>query len=99
MNLSDLAPGDIVLREFAGEPMRLVYIGTRDGLIYAGFGADLCWTFDVATGAEVDDGLRWGPAYGRTGSYLSGVVRQDPAVDLEAVARVWQEILAKPAGA
>lgn len=28
------------------------------------------WTFDRATGAEVDVGLEWGPDFGKTGSYL-----------------------------
>ena len=29
------------------------------------------WTFDVETGAEIDDELRWGPKWGATGSMLS----------------------------
>lgn len=28
------------------------------------------WTFDKATGMEVDEGLRWGPQYGVTGTYI-----------------------------
>lgn len=95
LNLSGLAPGDIVLRELVGEPMKLAYIGTRAGLIYAGFGPDFYWTFDLATGAEVDDDLSWGPAYGRTGSYLVGIEPQDPAVDIEKVLEVWMELTAK----
>lgn len=95
MDLANLTPGDIVLREFSAAPMRLPYFGTRDGLIYAGFGLSLYWTFDVATGAEVDDGLSWGPVYGRTGSYLSAVERQDPKVDVDNVLKVWQELTAK----
>lgn len=38
---------------------------TKDGAIFLG-----PWTFDRDTGWEEDSKLRWGNAYGRTGSYL-----------------------------
>jgi hypothetical protein len=95
MDLSDLAPGDVVLRILADEPMKLAYLGTRAGLIYAGFGPDLCWTFDVATGMEVDDEIGWGPAYGRTGSYIAGLERQNPAINHQTIAAAWAELSAR----
>jgi hypothetical protein len=29
-----------------------------------------CWTFDLKTGVEEDAELKWGVAFGRTGTYL-----------------------------
>lgn len=37
------------------------------------------WSFDRATGAEVDHGLGWGPMYGRTGTFLIGLADETPS--------------------
>ena len=58
--------GDTVTRMLAGViPMQLVVTFVGDGLIKCGD-----WTFDQATGAEIDDYLDWGPPPKMTGSYL-----------------------------
>lgn len=72
-DLDQVRVGDVGLRYF-GEgfgPMRLRMTEVADELISCGGGHG--WTFDRATGAEIDDELGWGPAYGITGSYLAGV--------------------------
>lgn len=72
--------GDRVTRVFgAGVTMPMVVVKVAGGLITCnaleggspvlGPGAEL-WTFDAETGAEIDHDLRWGPQYGRTGTYL-----------------------------
>ncbi len=64
--LRDLRAGDRVLRTFGSHPaMTLTTTEVGGGLIRCG-----PWTFDRETGAEVDEDLQWGPAFGRTGSYI-----------------------------
>jgi hypothetical protein len=61
-----LKPGDTVTRMLGGVvPMVMV---VERNVIHCGGG----WTFDAATGAEIDEELGWGPAPGITGSYLIG---------------------------
>lgn len=73
-NDEDISPwrsvsiGDIVVRMLAGAPMPLTVTAADDERIYCGGSGG--WTFDRATGVEVDDELGWGPAYGITGSFL-----------------------------
>jgi hypothetical protein len=68
--------GDKLTRNMAGLMMPMVVrdIGptkivcdaiTESGAIFPGG-----WTFDIATGIEIDDDLEWGPAYGRSGSFI-----------------------------
>lgn len=47
-------------------PMDMRVERIDDGVIYMVGG----WTFDAATGAEIDDDLGWGPDKGVTGSHL-----------------------------
>lgn len=79
-NFRSLRVGDNVIR-LMGEavPMRMRVLKVDGGLIYAthdkvsrakAIRDDLIWTFDAETGAEVDPGLGWGPAYGITGTRL-----------------------------
>jgi hypothetical protein len=64
--LAKLQPGNVVTRMLGGElPMMLRVTKITDDLIFCGD-----WTFDRATGAEVDEELGWGPQFGVTGSYL-----------------------------
>ena len=66
MSFEHLREGDVVTRMLGGQvPMPLHVSKVDDTLIHCG-----PWTFDRKTGAEVDHDLGWGPAYGRTGSYL-----------------------------
>lgn len=60
--------GDTVVRNMAGIKMPLKVTSLSDNEIVCG-----PWTFDRATGAEIDDELAWGPKYGVTGSFLEGV--------------------------
>jgi hypothetical protein len=62
--------GDIVTRIIGGVPMRLRVAMVDEMLIYCGSTDERAWMFDRRRGAEVVHRLRWGPAYGRTGSYL-----------------------------
>lgn len=75
-----LKVGDHVVRLLAGEVlMEMVVLAVDETLITCNAlehgqlalppGASL-WTFDRATGIEVDHLLRFGPTYGRTGSAL-----------------------------
>lgn len=58
--------GDTVTRMLAGVvPMPLKVTELTETLIVCG-----AYTFDRATGAEIDEELGWGPAYGQTGSML-----------------------------
>jgi len=63
----DVVAGDTVTRILGGYPMLLRVTSVDEHLIHCGPSG---WTFDRLTGAEVDDDLGWGPAYGITGSYL-----------------------------
>lgn len=82
-------PGDHVLRQFPGErdfesgiQMKLVVTDIDDELIYCGPKGS-GWTFDRATGAEVDHDLRWGPMYGITGTFLVGLADEGAPLDGE----------------
>jgi len=62
-----LKPGDKVTRMLAGTiPVELTVNLVKNGLIVAGG----LWTFDAETGAEIDEGLNWGPPPLSTGSFL-----------------------------
>lgn len=64
--LATLKVGDLVGRNLGGAALMLLKVtAITDDLIVCG-----AWTFDIRTGDEVDDDLRWGPKYGITGSYL-----------------------------
>ena len=76
MKFDYLNPGDRVLRSFAGAGMEMIVRSKQestiicdalqaDGSIFPGE-----WTFDLTTGAEVDEDLGWGPQFGITGSFL-----------------------------
>ena len=66
MNAMHVLPGDTVTRMLAGiTPMSLLVDSVDETLIHCG-----PYTFDRATGAEVDEELGWGPQFGTTGSFL-----------------------------
>jgi len=68
---SHIKAGDVVTRMLAGTvPMQLRVTEVDEELIYCGTPGQ-GWSFDRQTGAEVDDDLGWGPAYGITGSFLT----------------------------
>jgi hypothetical protein len=77
--------GDHVLRKFSGSrdfesgaTMELIVTEVDDELIYCG-PKGIGWSFDRATGAEVDHDLRWGPIYGMTGTFLVGFADGNPS--------------------
>ena len=62
----NLKVGDLVTRWLAGTiPMTLRVTGISHAIVEC---AD--WTFDRATGAEIDEDLGWGPPPRMTGSYI-----------------------------
>jgi hypothetical protein len=64
--LNELKVGDTVTRWLAGSiPMTLPVTAVTETTIEC---AD--WTFDRATGAEIDEYLDWGPPPKMTGSYI-----------------------------
>lgn len=65
MNAPAAIVGHFAIRNMAGIEMKLRITEVSDTLITCGG-----WTFDRATGAEVDEELGWGPQ--GTGSYLTG---------------------------
>ena len=66
MTIQDVKVGDTVLRMLAGVcPVNLLVSEVTPDRIICGD-----WEFCATTGAEIDDMLGWGPAYGRTGSFL-----------------------------
>jgi hypothetical protein len=66
MTLKIPRTGDVVFRMLAGEiELPLVVHVVRDGKVICG-----SWEFDLATGAEIDDMLDWGPPPMQTGSFL-----------------------------
>ena len=70
MDFLDVKAGDTVLRMIAGAiPMELRVTEVDADFIYCGPPGQ-GWKFDRETGAEVDEGLGWGPQFGATGSYL-----------------------------
>jgi hypothetical protein len=86
MTYRHLKGGSTITRLLAGAipmPMRvlrveayLIYCTPKEMSLKAAVRRNLIWTFDRDTGAEVDDFLRWGHAYGITGSFL--VPNDDP---------------------
>lgn len=79
-NFRDLKVGDHVDRWLARNFfMHLIVIKVDEHLIYCdhlqhgkpiGFTPNTGWKFDRDTGCEEDADLRWGKAFGITGSYL-----------------------------
>jgi hypothetical protein len=64
--LAEVQVGDFVIRMLAGVmPMRLRVTARTPDLIVCGE-----WTFDARSGAEIDEYLEWGPAFGTTGSFI-----------------------------
>lgn len=66
MSFKHLKVGDRVVRMLAGKlPMDLKVTKVEGNIITCGW-----WTFDMETGAEIDEDLGWGPPPKWTGSYL-----------------------------
>lgn len=65
MNAPAAIVGHFAIRNMAGIEMKLRITEVTDKLIVCG-----SWTFDRATGAEIDEDLGWGPNL--TGSVLTG---------------------------
>ena len=68
-DLSQIRAGDVVTRLLGGSPMDLKVTSVDEKLIYCGK-PGVGWSFDRATGAEVDEEIGWGPQFGVIGSYL-----------------------------
>lgn len=65
-NPNTIKIGDTVTRMLAGKvamPLKVTALG--DKVVTCG-----AWTFDRATGAEIDEDLNWGPPPMMTGSFL-----------------------------
>jgi hypothetical protein len=80
-DMRHIKTGDKVKRQFGPTPgpiMVLHVTEVDDELIYCG-PKETGWSFDRATGAEVDHGLGWGPMYGMTGTFLIGLVDEEPS--------------------
>ena len=69
LDLAQVRAGDVVTRLLGGSPMDLKVTLVDEKLIYCGK-PGVGWSFDRATGVEVDEELGWGPQFGITGSYL-----------------------------
>lgn len=66
----DIKVGDIVVRFIAGLiPQELKITEITDTLVKCGD-----WTFDLNTGAEIDNDIGWGPPPKMTGSYIQKLV-------------------------
>lgn len=75
-NPEEIRVGSVVRRMLAGTiPVDLIVQKIENGVIDCG------WTFDLATGAEIDKDLGWGPKYGVTGSYLIGLTPESEKQD------------------
>ncbi len=60
MSLSEIKPGDIVIREIAGIiPHALVVTKVTPTCIYASSGLENDYEFSTITGGEIDLGLGW----------------------------------------
>jgi hypothetical protein len=69
--MNDVKVGDTARRMLAGVvPMQLKVTEVTDTEIVCGD-----WRFDRATGAEIDEGLGWGPPPLITGSYIDRIER------------------------
>lgn len=79
MDFSNVKVGDIVQRDMCGILMDMNVTATTDALIICGGDETdhMGWWFDKKTGAEVDEELGWGPAFGRSGSFLTGVIESN----------------------
>ncbi len=65
---TDIKVGDRIGRQLGSDETALTWLTVTDvddDLIHCNL-----WTFDRKTGAEIDHDLKWGPEYGRTGSYI-----------------------------
>lgn len=58
--------GDAVVRNMGGVIMTFMVTEVTEDKIICGW-----WTFDKATGAEIDEDLNWGPPPLSTGSYIT----------------------------
>lgn len=86
MDITQLRPGDTAIRLLAGQiPMWMRVLRVAADVLHCApaqmtarvaIRQNLIWTFDRATGVEIDDSLGWGPAYGISGSFL--VANDDP---------------------
>jgi len=86
MNCSDLKIGDKIIRSI-GEgnkacKMTMIVKDKTDKLIVCSAlqpdGSEFHggWEFDLKTGAEEDEYLRWGVKYGATGSFIESKVQE-----------------------
>lgn len=65
-----IRPGEVVCRLLVGRiPILMTVARVDEERIYCDEDG-MTWSFDRLTGAEIDDGIGWGPRYGTTGSYL-----------------------------
>ena len=68
----DVKEGDVVRRMLAGVvPHDLIVSKVENGIIECG-----AWTFDQATGAEIDEDLNFGPPPKMTGSLLTEILEK-----------------------
>lgn len=74
--LDDVKVGDMLVRVLGanGIPMSVIVGEIKDGRVKVGSADgmvpwEIGWTFDQATGAEIDEELGWGPEV--TGSYIT----------------------------
>jgi hypothetical protein len=66
-----LKEGDAFTRNMGGIKMPMTVLKVADGIIHAkATNGPAGYQFDVATGAEIDEDLQWGPKWGRTGSSI-----------------------------
>jgi hypothetical protein len=83
-DMRHIKAGDQVVRKFpglhdfeSGMAVKLVVTEVDHELIYCG-PKGVGWSFDRATGMEVDHELQWGPMYGITGTFLVGLADDTP---------------------
>ncbi len=86
MDCSDLKVGDKVIRSIGQDPksvkMPMIVKSKTDKIIVcnaihdSGTEIDGGWEFDLKTGAEEDEDLRWGVKYGATGSFIESKVQE-----------------------
>jgi len=49
------------------------------------------WIFDIKTGVEIDDFLKWGPKYGTTGSYIKEIVKSNDKVKIKKMKEKYEK--------
>jgi hypothetical protein len=82
MNCSNLKVGDKIIRNMGGVkmPMRIKQITDKVIICSAiqpnGGEFNGGWQFDIRTGAEEDEDLKWGVEYGATGSVIESKVEE-----------------------